>query len=92
MVCIWVGGTPLPPGGGLGAGDVDTLAEFIGALQALDGTGGLEVQPGQRAGPVTAYDVVARALTSAAQIPSRPTLAVECRHCPIRVEGLGALR
>jgi hypothetical protein len=32
MVCTWVGGMPLPPGGGLGAGDVDTLAEFIGAL------------------------------------------------------------
>jgi hypothetical protein len=36
---------PLPPGGGLGAGDVDTLAEFIGALQALDGTGGPEFSP-----------------------------------------------
>jgi aminoglycoside phosphotransferase (APT) family kinase protein len=61
MVCSWVSGTPLPPGGGLGAGDVDVLAEFIVALQAFDGTGGPEVQPGQRAGPVAAYEAVARA-------------------------------
>jgi hypothetical protein len=31
-------------------------------------------------------------ISSTAQIPSRPTLAVECRHCPARVKGLGALR
>jgi aminoglycoside phosphotransferase (APT) family kinase protein len=61
MVCTWVSGTPLPPGGGLGAGDVAMLAEFIVALQAFDGTGGPQVQPGQRAGPVAAYDAVARA-------------------------------
>jgi aminoglycoside phosphotransferase (APT) family kinase protein len=61
MVCTWVGGTPLPPGGGLSARDVDTLAEFVTALQALEVTGGPQVQPGQRAGPVAAYDAVARA-------------------------------
>jgi aminoglycoside phosphotransferase (APT) family kinase protein len=61
MVCTWVSGTPLPPGGGLSAGDVDTLAEFVAALQALEVTGGPQVQPGRRAGPVAAYDAVARA-------------------------------
>jgi aminoglycoside phosphotransferase (APT) family kinase protein len=61
MVCTWVSGRPLPPGGGLSAGDVDTLAEFVIALQALETTGGPQVQPGQRAGPVAAYDAVARA-------------------------------
>jgi aminoglycoside phosphotransferase (APT) family kinase protein len=61
MVCTWVIGTPLPPGGGLSAGDVDTLAEFVAALQALEATGGPQVQPGRRAGPVAAYDAVARA-------------------------------
>ena len=61
MVCTWVSGAPLPPGGGLSAGDVDTLAEFVIALQALETTGGPQVQPGQRAGPVAAYDAVARA-------------------------------
>jgi len=61
MVCTWVSGMPLPPGGGLSAGDVDTLAAFVIALQALETTGGPQVQPGQRAGPVAAYDAVARA-------------------------------
>ncbi len=61
MVCTWVSGRPLPPGGGLSGGDVDTLAEFVAALQALEVTGGPQVQPGQRAGPVAAYDAVARA-------------------------------
>jgi aminoglycoside phosphotransferase (APT) family kinase protein len=61
MVCTWLSGTPLPPGGGLGAGDVDTLAEFVLALQALETNGGPEVAPGQRAGPVAAYDGVVRA-------------------------------
>jgi aminoglycoside phosphotransferase (APT) family kinase protein len=61
MVCTWVSGMPLPPGGGLSASDVDTLAEFVIALQALETTGGPQVQPGQRAGPVAAYDAVARA-------------------------------
>ena len=61
MVCTWVGGTPLPPGGGLGAGDVELLAEFVVALQAFEGSGRPEVRPGQRAGPVAAYDAVARA-------------------------------
>ena len=61
MVCTWVRGTPLPPGGGLSGGDVDTLAEFVMALRALETTGGPQVQPGQRAGPVAAYDAVARA-------------------------------
>src|SRR5688500_707070 len=61
MVCTWLSGTPLPPGGGLGADDVDTLAEFVVALQAFSSEGGPHVQPGQRAGPVAAYDAVARA-------------------------------
>jgi aminoglycoside phosphotransferase (APT) family kinase protein len=61
MVCTWVSGTPLPPGGGLSASDVDTLAEFVAALQTFEVTGGPEVRPGQRAGPVAAYDDVARA-------------------------------
>jgi aminoglycoside phosphotransferase (APT) family kinase protein len=61
MVCTWVSGTPLPLGGGLGAGDVELLAEFVVALQAFEGSGGPEVRPGQRAGPVAAYDAVARA-------------------------------
>ena len=60
MVCTWLSGTPLPHGGGLGAGDVDTLAEFVVALQAFDSEDGPQVQPGQRAGPVAAYDAVAR--------------------------------
>jgi aminoglycoside phosphotransferase (APT) family kinase protein len=60
-VCTWVSGRPLPPGGGLTAGDGDTLAEFVMALQALETTGGPQVQPGQRAGSVAAYDAVARA-------------------------------
>jgi aminoglycoside phosphotransferase (APT) family kinase protein len=61
MVCTWVSGRPLPPGGGLSGGDVDTLAEFVAALQALEVTGGPQVQPGRRAGPVAPYDAVARA-------------------------------
>ena len=61
MVCTWLSGTPLPPGGGLSAGDVDTLAEFVMALQAFDTEGGPQVQSGQRAGLVAAYDAVARA-------------------------------
>ena len=61
LVCTWLSGTALPPGGELGAVDVDTLAEFVLALQAFDSEGGPHVQPGQRAGPVAAYDAVARA-------------------------------
>ena len=60
MVCTWLSGTPLPPGGGLDAGDVDTLAEFVVALQSVDSEGARQVQRGQRAGPVAAYDAVAR--------------------------------
>jgi aminoglycoside phosphotransferase (APT) family kinase protein len=60
-VCTWVSGRPLPPGGGLSAGDVDMLAGFVLALQALETTGGPQVQPGQRAGPVAAYDAIAHA-------------------------------
>jgi aminoglycoside phosphotransferase (APT) family kinase protein len=74
MVCTWLTGTPLPPGGGLGAADVDTLAEFVLALQALETNGGPEVAPGQRAGPVAAYDGVVRAAldeTSALQAAGR---------------------
>jgi aminoglycoside phosphotransferase (APT) family kinase protein len=74
MVCTWLSGTPLPPGGGLSAGDVDTLAEFVMALQAFDTEGGPQVQSGQRAGPVAAYDAVARAAldeTSALQAAGR---------------------
>ena len=52
---------PLPLGGGRWAGGVDTLAEFILALQAFEVAGGPELAPGQRAEPVAAYDVVARA-------------------------------
>jgi aminoglycoside phosphotransferase (APT) family kinase protein len=74
LVCTWLSGTPLPPGGGLGAGDVDTLAEFVVALQAFDSEGGPQVQPGQRAGPVAAFDAVASAAlheTSAVQAAGR---------------------
>jgi aminoglycoside phosphotransferase (APT) family kinase protein len=60
LVCTWVHGTPLPPGGWLASDDVDALVEFIVALQAFDTTGGPLVQPGQRAGPVAAYDATAR--------------------------------
>ena len=73
-VCTWLSGTSLPHGGGLGAGDVDTLAEFVVALQAFDSEDGPQVQPGQRAGPVAAYDTVARAAldeTSALQAAGR---------------------
>jgi aminoglycoside phosphotransferase (APT) family kinase protein len=74
MVCTWLSGTPLPPGGVLRAGDVDLLAEFVVALRGLDSEGGPQVQPGQRAGPVAAYDAVARAAldeTSALQAAGR---------------------
>ncbi len=74
MVCTWLSGTPLPPGGGLEAGDVDTLAEFVVALQSVDSEGAPQVQRGQRAGPVAAYDAVARAAldeTSALQAVGR---------------------
>ncbi|HET9562002.1 MAG TPA: aminoglycoside phosphotransferase family protein [Propionibacteriaceae bacterium] len=74
LVCTWLSGTPLPPAGELGAVDVDTLAEFVVALQAFDSEGGPQVQPGQRAGPVGAYDAVARAAfheTSALQAAGR---------------------
>ncbi len=83
MVCTWLSGRPLPPGGGLGAGDVDTLAEFVVALQAIDSEGGPQVLLGQRAGPVAAYDAVARAAlheTSALQALGRiePDLVDRC--------------
>ena len=37
LVCTWLSGTPLPPGAGLSAGDVDTLAEFILCVAGLRG-------------------------------------------------------
>ena len=40
MVCTWVSGMPLPPGGGLSASSIEQLAEFVIALRALETTGG----------------------------------------------------
>jgi len=59
LVCNWVSGVPLAPGG-MQAEDAVVLANFVLALQSLDTTGGPPVQPGRRAGPVAAYEMTAR--------------------------------
>ena len=59
-VCRWVAGIPLSPSNGLRSLDVNVLARFVTALQSLDTADGPAVQAGQRAGPLAAYDLVAR--------------------------------
>ena len=66
LVCSWVSGVPLAPGR-MNPDDGLVLAEFVLALQSLDPSGGPPVQPGQRAGPVAAYDVTAQAALNAAR-------------------------
>jgi aminoglycoside phosphotransferase (APT) family kinase protein len=65
-VCTWVSGAPLAPGG-LSAYDVEVLANFVLTLQSLDSSGGPSVEPGHRAGPLAAYDPVARAALDGAR-------------------------
>jgi aminoglycoside phosphotransferase (APT) family kinase protein len=60
LVCTWVSGVPLAPGGA-NPNDASVLAEFVLALQSLDTAGGPQIPPGRRAGPVVAYDATARA-------------------------------
>jgi len=59
MVCRWVNGLPVQPDG-LDADGTQLLAEFVVALESLNSAGGPAVEPGQRAGPLAAYDKVAR--------------------------------
>jgi len=64
MVCRWVNGLPVPPDG-LDADGTRLLAEFVVGLESLSSDGGPVAEPGQRAGPVAAYDKVARAALDA---------------------------
>ena len=64
LVCTWVSGVPLAPGGA-NPNDASVLAEFVLALQSLDTAGGPQIPPGRRAGPVVAYDATARAALEA---------------------------
>jgi aminoglycoside phosphotransferase (APT) family kinase protein len=56
-VCRWLPGHQLPPGG-LAPEDVPVLADFVGALQSAETSGGPPVPPGRRAGPMAAYTPV----------------------------------
>ena len=64
LVYRWVPGTPTPPAD-LATGDARRLAEFVHALHSLDPGDGPRIEPGERAGPVAAYQQRARSALEA---------------------------
>jgi len=64
MVCTWVTGEPVVPDA-LGADGAQLLGDFVVALHSLDTNHAPVVASGQRAGPLEAYDSVARAALKA---------------------------